>query len=145
MSKRTWSVLMSLILAFSLLSGFLGPEIARASAFPALTRVQAKISPASAGTPSIGIVNSGDKVTLWGKLCDPSGNGLTNKTLTFYVGGFRVGQVQTGGDGWAQLNYTANLLAGPYQVKVAFEGDGQYYSSWDVLELVVTSPPVRKS
>ncbi len=137
MSKRTRliaSMLMSLVLAFSLLSGLLSSETVRASP-PALTRVQ---------TNGYWLnVNSGGKITLAGKLCDASGNPLTSQVLKFYVGASVVGQAQTGADGWAQLDYTANLLAGPYQVKVAFEHNAQYYASSGFYELIVTSSPLK--
>ncbi len=127
-------MLMSLVLAFSLLSGFLSSEIVRASP-PALTRVQ---------TNGYWLnVNSGDKVTLAGKLCDASGNPVTSQVLKFYVGASVVGQAQTGADGWAQLDYIANLLAGPYQVTMAFDGDTQYYYSSGFFELIVTSSPLK--
>ena len=94
------------------------------------TRVETNIHPSAS-------VESGDKVMLWAKLFDASGNVLTNKTLKFYVAGAYAGQAETGGE-WTQLNYTANLPAGNYyEVKVVFEGDSQYNSSFNTQALYV--------
>ncbi len=85
-------------------------------------------------------VKAGEKVELWSRLFDTNGNVLLGKTLKFYVDGGYVGSDSNTETGWANIEYTANK-PGRHEVKVIFEGDSEYASSYTTGTLTVTSPP----
>jgi hypothetical protein len=84
-------------------------------------------------------VKKGDTVEFWARLFDSSGNVVLYKTLKFYVDGNYVDKGQGTGSGWVSIPYTVNLNPGPHEVKVVFEGDIDYDSSYKTRTLTVMS------
>ena len=54
---------------------------------------------------------------------------LPNQTVTFFVGGAKVGTGVTDASGQASLAYTTPKSAGKYALKVTFAGDASYLKS----------------
>lgn len=102
------------------------------SAAPTSTYLTLEVRPSS--------VNKGDSVEFWARLFTSSGSVILSKTLKFYVDGSYIGSESNPTTGWISKTYFADLNPGSYDVKVVFDGDSQYTSSYTTQTLTIALP-----